>query len=166
VVVLADGAQWIKTLVQMHFPEAKLIIDLYHARQHVSELCKTLLVGNEKKIRQQRIRWWTDLDDGKVEKIIHQAQLYLPPETEAKKKAEIEIHYLEKNAESMRYAEFRAQGLFVGSGVIEAGCKTIIGQRLKQSGMEWSVKGANAIISLRCTLTSGRFEDYWESRAL
>jgi hypothetical protein len=166
VVVLADGAQWIKGLVQMHFSEATFIIDLYHARQHVSELCKTLLARNEKKIRQQRIRWWTDLDDGKVEKIIRQAQLYLPQDTEAKKKAEIEIHYLEKNAKYMRYAEFRAQGLFVGSGVVEAGCKTLIGQRLKQSGMEWSVRGANAIISLRCILTSGRFEDYWESRSL
>jgi hypothetical protein len=166
VVVLADGAQWIKNLAQMHFPEAKLIIDLYHARQHVSELCKTLFVSNEKKIRQQRMRWWTDLDDGKVEKIIRQAQQHLPPDAEAKKKAEIQIHYLHKNADYMRYAEFRAQGLFVGSGVVEAGCKTVIGQRLKQSGMEWSVRGANAIISLRCILTSGRFEDYWESRAV
>jgi Uncharacterised protein family (UPF0236) len=166
VVVLADGAQWIKNLAQMHFPEAKLIIDLYHARQHVSELCKTLFAGNEKKIRQQRMRWWTDLDGGKVEKIIGQAQQHLPyQDAEAKKKAEIEIHYLEKNADYMRYAEFRAQGLFVGSGVVEAGCKTLIGQRLKQSGMEWSVRGANAILSLRCILTSGRFEDYWESRA-
>jgi hypothetical protein len=166
VVVLADSAQWIKNLAQMHFPEAKLIIDLYHARQHVSELCKTLFIRNEKKISHQRVRWWTDLDDGKVEKIIRQAQQHLPEEVEAKKKAEVEIHYLEKNTESMRYAEFRAQGLFVGSGVVEAGCKTVIGQRLKQSGMEWSVRGANAIISLRCILTSGRFEDYWESRAL
>jgi len=164
-VVLADGAQWIKNLAQMHFPEARFIIDLYHARQHVSELCKILFVGNEKKMRQQRMRWWTDLDDGKVEKIICQAQQYLPEKTEAKKEAETEIRYLEKNAEYMRYAEFRGQDLFVGSGVVEAGCKTLIGQRLKQSGMEWSVRGANAIISLRCTLTSGRFEDYWESRA-
>jgi hypothetical protein len=164
VVVLADSAQWIKNLAQMHFPEAKLIIDLYHARQHVSELCKTLFVGNEKKIQHQRMRWWTDLDGGKVEKIIRQAQQLLPQEAETKKKAETEIHYLEKNAEYMRYAEFRAQGLFVGSGVVEAGCKTLIGQRLKQSGMEWSLRGANAIISLRSILMSGRFEDYWESR--
>jgi hypothetical protein len=166
VIVLADSALWIKNLAQMHFPEAKLIVDLYHARQHISELCKILFAKNEKKIRQQRMRWWTDLDEGKVEKIIRQAQQHLPQEAEAKKKAEIEIHYLEKNTEYMRYAEFRAQGLFVGSGVVESGCKTLIGQRLKQSGMEWSVRGANAIISLRCILTSGRFEDYWESRAL
>jgi hypothetical protein len=164
VVVLADSALWIKNLAQMHFPQATFIIDLYHARQHVSELCKTLFAKSEKKIRQQRLRWWTDLDDGKVEKIIRQAQQHLPQEAEAQNKAKTEIHYLEKNADYMRYAQFRAQGLFVGSGVVEAGCKTLIGQRLKQSGMEWSVRGANAIISLRCILMSGRFEDYWESR--
>lgn len=166
VVVLGDAAEWVKNLAQMHFPEATFIIDLYHARQHVSELCKCLFARNEKKIGQQRIRWWTDLDDGKVEKIIRQAQQQLPQDAEAKKKAGIEIHYLEKNKEYMRYAEFRAQGLFVGSGVVEAGCKTIIGHRLKRSGMEWSLRGANAIISLRCIINSNRFEDYWESRAL
>jgi hypothetical protein len=165
VVILGDGAEWVKNLAQMHFPEATFIIDLYHARQHVSELCKTLFAMNEKKIRQQRIRWWTDLDDGKVEKIIHQAQQQLPRDPEAKKKSETEIHYLQKNKEYMRYAEFRSQGLFIGSGVVEAGCKTLIGQRLKHSGMEWSVRGANAIISLRCIMKSNRFEDYWEARA-
>jgi hypothetical protein len=166
VIVLADGAKWIKNLAQMHFPEATFILDLYHARQHVSELGKILFAGNEKRIRQQRIRWWTDLDEGKADKIIRQAQKLLHQEAEAKKKAETEIHFLEQNKEHMRYAAFRAQGLFVGSGVIEAGCKTLIGQRLKQSGMEWSLRGANAIISLRCMIKSGRFEDYWESRAV
>jgi len=166
VIVLADGAKWIKNLAQMHFPEATFILDLYHARQHVSELDKILFAGNEKKIGQQRIRWWTDLDEGKVEKIIRQARQLLPQAAEARKKAEAEIHFLEQNKEYLRYEVFRAQGLFVGSGVIEAGCKTLIGQRLKQSGMEWSLRGANAIISLRCTIKSGRFEDYWESRAV
>jgi hypothetical protein len=65
----------------------------------------------------------------------------------------------------MRYPKFRAQGLFVGSGVIEAGCKTVIGARLKRSGMFWTVRGANAIIALRCCRLSNRFEDYWESRS-
>ena len=148
----------------MHFPEARFIIDLYHARQHISELCKILFARKEKEVGSQRIRWWTDLDDGKVEKIIHQAQQQLPPDAEAKKKAETEIRYFEKNKEYMRYGAFRAQGLFVGSGVVEAGCKTLIGQRLKQSGMEWSVRGANAIISIRCIIKSNRLEDYWESR--
>ena len=166
VVILGDGAEWVKNLAQMHFPEATLIVDLYHARQHVSELCKDLFSGDEKKIGQYRLRWWTDLNEGKVEKIVRQARAENPRDAELAQKAQGEIRYLEKNRERMRYAQFRAQGLFVGSGVIEAGCKTVIGQRLKQSGMEWSVRGANAIIALRSIIKSDRFEDYWESRAL
>ena len=80
-------------------------------------------------------------------------------------KASVEIAYLTKNKQHMRYAEFRRRGLFVGSGVIEAGCRSLIGLRLKQSGMEWSVRGANAIIALRCMIQSGRLEEYWQSRA-
>jgi len=64
----------------------------------------------------------------------------------------------------MRYPEFRRQGLFVGTGVMEAGCKTVIGSRLKQSGMFWTVSAANAMIALRCSQLSGTFEDYWEAR--
>lgn len=164
VVVLGDGADWVRNLAEMHFPEAIFILDLYHARQHVSELCKIFFPAEEKQLVQKRIRWWTDLDGGQVEKIVRQARQHLPAEPQARQKAETEMAYLEKNKERMRYADFRAQGLFVGSGVVEAGCKTIIGQRLKQSGMEWSLRGANAIISLRCMIKSGRFEDYWESR--
>ena len=66
------------------------------------------------------------------------------------------------NADKMRYPDFRAQGLFIGSGVIEAGCKTVIGSRLKQSGMFWTVQDANRIIALRCCRASGKFEDFWE----
>jgi hypothetical protein len=65
----------------------------------------------------------------------------------------------------MRYAEYRKKKFFVGSGVVEAGCRTVIGERLKQSGMHWSVRGANAIIALRCSILSGRFEDFWASRS-
>ena len=165
IVFLGDGAEWIKNLAQMHFPEATLIIDLYHAREHISQLCRLIWGANDKELAQQRIRWWTDLDNGEVEKIVQQAQRLLPNDSETKKRAETEIHYLDKNKERMRYAQFRVQGLFVGSGVVEAGCRALIGQRLKQSGMEWSVRGANAIIALRCALRSNRFEDFWASRA-
>src|ERR1700722_13420237 len=73
-----------------------------------------------------------------------------------------EADYFATNASRMRYPEFRAQGLFVGSGVVEAGYKSVIGSRLKRSGMFWTVRGANAIIALRCCRINGRFEDYWE----
>ncbi len=93
-----------------------------------------------------------------------EAQGLLPKDPKAGKDTRREIGYFEKNKDRMRYARFKAQGYFVGSGVIEAGCKTVVGQRLKQSAMEWTVRGANAIIALRCTELSGRTEDYWEQR--
>lgn len=69
------------------------------------------------------------------------------------------------NKDRMRYEDFRRRGLFIGSGVLEAGCRTVIGQRLKHSGMHWTVKGANSIIALRCNIMSNRWEDFWEHRA-
>ncbi len=165
VVVLADAARWIRTIAEEHFADALQIIDLYHAREHVSNLCKLLFEGDEKQLVHHRIRWWTYMDGDKIERIIEQAQKKLPLGGEVRQMAQREITFLEKNKESMRYKTFRTMGLFVGSGVTEAGCKTVIGHRLKQSGMEWSLRGANAILSLRCIIQSGRLEEYWESRA-
>lgn len=165
VVVLGDGAMWIRTQCELRFPQALQIVDLYHAREHVANLCKLLLGCKEKKLLRLRMKWWSYLDEGNIEKILYQAQRRLPIETDTLKKVTAELHYLEENKARMRYAAFRKQGLFVGSGVIEAGCKTIIGARLKQSGMEWTVRGANAIIALRCAILSERFEDFWEARA-
>ena len=164
VVVLGDGAEWIKNLAELHFPEAIQIVDLYHTREHVSKLCKILFAINPDEIDKHRIEWWDHLDHGKIEEIAEEARQNRPDDPEKNEEVEKEIAYLIKNKERMRYDKFRAQGLFVGSGVVEAGCKTVIGKRLKQSGMEWSVRGANAIISLRCIFVSGRFEEYWESR--
>jgi hypothetical protein len=64
----------------------------------------------------------------------------------------------------MRYHWFRQCGLFVGSGVVEASCKTVIGQRLKQSGMHWTVNGADAIIALRCQQASRPEDQIWTAR--
>jgi hypothetical protein len=75
------------------------------------------------------MRWWTDLDQGNVEKITREAQTNISEHPQTKEKATKEIAYLRKNKGRMRYAHFRSQGLFVGSGVVEAGCKTIIGFR-------------------------------------
>lgn len=164
-VVLRDGAEWTRNLAQTHFPNAIDILDLYHAREHISQLCRYLFDRDIKRLNQHRDAWWELLDEGAVEEIIAQANARLPRDTNANKDARREIRYLEKNMEQMRYKKFREQGLFVGSGVIEAGCKTVVGQRLKQSGMEWSVRGANAIIALRCNILSNRHEEFWEQRA-
>ena len=164
VVVLGDGARWVRGLAELHFWGATQIIDLYHAREHIGKLCQLLFAGDEKKIRAFRMRWWTLLDEGKVERIVAQARSQLTDAGANQEQIETELGYFEENRERMRYQKFREEGLFVGSGVVEAGCKSVIGQRLKRSGMEWSVAGANAIIGLRCLLLSGRFEEYWESR--
>lgn len=164
VVLLGDGAEWINTLHATHWPAALRIVDLYHAREHVADLCQWLFAGHDDHIAHHRLRWWADLDAGRVEKIVAEAERSLPARGKARDEAVRQIAYLTKNKQYMRYAEFRRQGLFVGSGVVEAGCKSLIGLRLKQSGMEWSVRGANAVIALRCVMLSGRLEDYWESR--
>ena len=163
-VILGDAAEWIHSIKEEHFHDAIQIVDLYHAREHVAALCKHLFTGDERTVVRHRMRWWTLLDEGKVEKILQQASQKLPPNSEAREKAETEIAFLDKHKEMMRYADFRKRGLFVGSGVMEAGCKTVIGLRMKQSGMEWSLRGANAIITLRCMMKSNRLEDYWEAR--
>lgn len=165
VVVLGDGAPWIKNLAQTHFPCATHIVDLYHAREHLVALCKLFFERDLKRLNRYKDRWWDDLDDGNIEKILEEARSCLPKDENAGKDARREIGYFEKNKDRMRYAHFKEQGMFVGSGVIEAGCKNIVSDRLKKSGMEWTVRGANAIIALRCTELSGRTEDYWEQRA-
>ena len=104
------------------------------------------------------------LDDGKIEKLVAKLRTLSPENPELAAALRTEANYFERNAERMRYPEFRRQGLFVGSGVIEAGCKTVIGSRLKRSGMFWTVRGANAVIALRCCRYSRQFDDYWEHR--
>ncbi len=164
-VVLGDGAEWIRNLAAEHFPSAIQIVDLYHARQHLWDVARLLFPGDtaKQKVWEKPLqkRW---LDKGKIEKLVlalHDVAALHPSLAEA---IRTEAEYFQTNAERMRYSEFRRQHLFVGSGVIEAGCKTVIGSRLKQSGMFWTVRGANAIIALRCCHLNGRFENYWEGR--
>src|SRR6516165_9516186 len=111
------------------------------------------------KVHQKRL-----LDKGKIEKLVSELHSIATTNPQLAEKIRTEAVYFERNAERMRYPRFRRQHLFVGSGVIEAGCKTVVGSRLKQSGMFWTVRGANAILALRCSHLNGRFEDYWEER--
>jgi hypothetical protein len=164
-VVIGDGAEWIWNIADQHFPGAIQIVDLYHARQHLWELARKLYpnqLGEQE--RWMIIHKDTLLDEGKIEDLVVSIRSIHSSNPELAEKIRIEADYFEKNTERMRYPEFRAQHLFVGSGVIEAGCKTIIGSRCKQSGMFWTVRGANAILALRCCHFNGRFEDYWEER--
>jgi hypothetical protein len=164
-VVRGDGAEWIWNIAEEHFPGAIQIVDLYHARQHLWELARQLYPQQEKQQKAWIKKHQKLLDKGKIERLVSALRAVTGLTAELAETFRIEADYFERNRERMRYPKFRAQHLFVGSGVIEAGCKTVIGSRLKRSGMFWAVPNANAILALRCCHLNGRFEDYWESRA-
>ena len=162
-VVLADGAEWIWNQAELHFPGAIQIVDLYHARQHLWDLSAKLYPNDSPAQRRWVMARRDKLDEGKIEALGRSLRSVALSHPELAEEICREAQYFESNQERMRYPKFRKQGLFVGSGVIEAGCKTVLG-RLKRSGMFWTVRGANAIIALRCCQLSGKFEDYWEAR--
>lgn len=164
-VMLADGAVWIWNLAAQHFPGAIEIVDLYHARHHLHDLCGKLLPHDEKARKRTLARCLDRLEKGKIEALVKLLR-ELPAATEDLRQLRAnEADYFTRNQERMRYPAFRAQGLFVGSGVIEAACRTIVAQRLKRSGMFWTVRGANSILALRCCRLNRRFEDYWADRS-
>jgi hypothetical protein len=163
-VVIGDGAPWIWNLTAEHFPEAIQIVDLYHARQHLWELSGKLWPSDERSRRNWTRRREKQLEGGRIESLLRALRFLSPARPEAAEFLRHEIDYFAANAARMRYPAFRRQHLFIGSGVVEAGCKTLIGSRLKRSGMFWRVPAANAIIAIRCHRLSGKFEDYWENR--
>lgn len=165
VCVIGDGAHWIWNIADEQFYGATQIIDLYHAREHYWNVAKACFGQNKDKLYQWAEERCKELDDGRPEEVIDAINRCSSLQGYDKEICDREIGYFEKNKERMRYADFRKKGLFVGSGVLEAGCRTVVGQRLKQSGMHWTVRGANSIIALRCSILSNRWEDFWEHRA-
>ena len=165
--VLGDGAPWIWNIAGEYFPDAIQIVDRFHAKEHLSGVAKVLygtpsdLGAAWAKARHD------DLDAGKLHKIVAALAAQYRARRDPAKRQELRkcIGYLWANRRRMRYPTFRTQGLCTSSAVVEAGCKVSIGTRLKRAGMHWTVRGANAIIALRCCRLSGRFEDFWERRA-
>jgi hypothetical protein len=156
-VVPGDGAQWIWNLATRHFPEATAVVDLYHAREHLHELGRLLafMLGDHHK------DWLAErLDELDAGDIAAAARTFPLTGIKAEERDKA-LGYFETNAHRMRYKHFRSLGMFVGSGNVEAGCKAIVGQRLKLSGMHWSVPGAVGILTLRCLEASGRWEEIW-----
>ena len=158
--ILGDGAAWIWNIASSKFPEATQIVDLYHAREHLNDLARSLefMLGDHKDA------WLAarldDLDYGDIDGICAAARVY-PLAGVKKEELDTALGYFENNAPRMRYHWFRSRGLFVGSGVVESGCKAVIGQRLKLSGMHWTVAGADAITTLRCQQASRPEDQIW-----
>lgn len=159
-VIIGDGAIWIWNIASELFPDAVQIIDLYHAKGTISKAAREIF-GTESDIGKQ---WGkecrNDLEAGRINNILNKLEPFLGKYEEADSCR----NYLLKNKERLRYPLFRRMGLCTSSGIVESGCRHVIGARVKQSGMHWTVRGANAIIALRCNKLSGRFDDFMAGR--
>jgi hypothetical protein len=158
---LGDGSSWIWNTAGELFPQAIQILDRFHVKQTLHRTAQSIFGATGDAAKAWATARCTELDDGKLHTIIRALRPHAGSSTEAAKC----MLYIFRNRSRMRYPKFHAQGLCTSTGVLEAGCKVLIGTRLKRSGMHWSVSGANAIIALRCSKLSGRFEDFWERRS-
>lgn len=160
-VVLGDGAAWIWNLADEHFPNAIQILDLYHVKEHLHGVARALYGPDNELGRQWAKQRCEELEQGQFKALIKALQEHASRSQDEARKC---IAYLQRNRHRIHYPKFRAQGLCVTTGVVEAGCKVAIGTRLKNTGMRWSLVGANAIIALRCCLLSDRFDAFWAQR--
>ena len=159
-VVIGDGASWIWNLAGELFPQVICIVDRFHAKQHLSTLSKELFGPTSAKGALWTQERYEELDEGRMDDLLKSLAIYATTFPEAKRCRA----YFENDRERMRYPEFRAQGLSTSSGVVEGGCKSVVGGRLKKSGMHWSIRGANSILALRCSIKSGRYATFWKRR--
>jgi hypothetical protein len=163
IVVLIDGANGLGNMSRKNFKDCLQIVDFYHALEHAG-LVLTALIGKDHPDFKNRLRCWAKrLLKDKVQALIQQTRQECAGEAYAPA-VEQALHYFVTNVSRMQYGTFRAAGYFIGSGVVEAGCKTVIGGRCKQSGMFWSESGAENILALRCIHSSRRLDDFWKQR--
>lgn len=167
IVLLGDGAVWIWELARNYFPEATCILDFWHASEYLSEMAKLIHPHDTEASQSLYGQWKADLAQSRLETSLaeareHQARC-APAASEAIEK---KIAYLANHRNRMDYALYRREGLFIGSGIVEAGCKKVIAQRFKASGMFWSEPGARNLLHIRTALLSqNRFNDFWNARA-
>jgi hypothetical protein len=164
VVLLIDGANGLAHMGRLCFSTAIQIVDFYHALEHAGKVLVALLGSKEHPDYKTGLRRWAkQLLKDRVESLIAQARLECAGKSSAQA-VEKALGYFVNNLERMQYGTFRRQGFFIGSGVVEAGCKTVIGARCKQSGMFWGKPGAQNILALRCIHTSRRLDEFWKER--
>jgi len=154
VVLIADGATWIRNMCKELFPDAVQILDLYHLKENVYTYAKHKFNRDASKYTP-----WAESINDKLEKGRFMEVISLLPENEKLPANVVNLRsYLENNREKIDYPAYKEQGFFVGSGAIESANKIILQRRLKQSGMRWSVDGAQYTLSLRCKVESGQWD--------
>lgn len=163
VVVLIDGAAGLENMGRRCFKDGVQIVDFYHALEHAGHVLEAWLGKNHPDYQKQLRRWAKRLLKDKVQALIQETRQHCvgTPQAAAVEQA---LGSFVRNVSRRQYGTFRAAGWFIGSGVVEAGGKTVIGGRCKQSGMFWSKSGAENILARRCLHSSRRLEDFWKYR--
>jgi len=160
-VFICDGAVWIWNLIAQYFPNAIQIVDWYHAADRLKRIAEEAFPTLEE--RQIWLKQVTeDLWQGRVELVIEACRLL----TKKSKWAQQSLTYYSNNIERMRYDQFRAANLLIGSGVIESGCKQIVTQRLKLPGAQWHLEGAILTAKARTAWMSGEWQKLVSARSL
>ena len=165
VVILGDGARWIRHIVEDHFPNAVQIVDLYHAREHLWNVANAVHGSGTP----QGAAWAKQADErlthGQIEELVQMIEKLpsIPALPGASRSIpEIEAEYFLSNAERMRYPTFRAKGMHIGSGIAEAACKTVVSTRAKKSGMRWTPDGLDAVLALRTSVLNQSYDSFWD----
>lgn len=165
IILLIDGAAGLAKMGRINFKDCTQIVDFYHALEHAGSVLEALLGKNHPEYKKQLRRWAKRLLKDQVGDLIAQTRRECAGKSKKQRSA---VHkalgYFVRNAERMQYGTYRKAGYFIGSGVVEAGCKTVIGARCKQSGMFWSESGAENILAFRCIHASRRSEEFWKFR--
>lgn len=159
--VLGDGAVWIWNLAGELFPDATQIVDRFHVKESLGEVSKAIWgpdPGTDVGKHWAALRC-AELDEGKLRALVSALRTH-----EGNSHARRCLDYIYRNRRRMRYPALHGQGFCTSTGVVEAGCKTVVGARLKRSGMHWTLSGANAILALRCSRLSATFDSFWNRR--
>jgi hypothetical protein len=156
IVFLSDGALCFETLRKRLFPNSIGIVDFFHASQHLYKLVESLRFYSKKKKGAFFNKCYGHLELGEIDQMIGLVRGKTIDSN--RESVEKQLVYFTGNKDKMRYGLFRAAGLFIGSGIIEAACKTIVENRLNCTGMRWTKKNAANVIALRCAIYSGLYD--------
>lgn len=163
VVLMIDGADGLAHVGRDCFKDAVQIVDFFHAMEHAGTVVEALIGKDHPNYKARVRRWAKRLLRNGVRNLVDESR---KESRGGPREATVDsaLAYFETNLDRMQYGTFRKRGFFIGSRVVEASCKTVIGARCKQSGMRWSEAGAENILALRCIHASRRTSEFWKHR--
>jgi hypothetical protein len=161
-VVVADGAPWIWNLAAEHFPHATQILDFYHASERLHGVSRAVYGDGTMQAKQWAERSVERLEKGDWKGLLCSLKGLRPKSREGKEAVRLAVGYFATNRQRMDYPAYRHRGMHIGSGVVEAACKHVVGARCKRAGMRWTVDGIEATLALRTQLLNDRWDEYWQ----